>query len=75
MKPESWKRSLPHEVPLKNLTWEEWRLLIAAVAAYQHNSKYQTLHMKLLAQHSLSREISSVQQKSFEGRQTAQSVR
>lgn len=47
---------MPHELPLKNLTWEEWRLLIAATAAYKHNARYQALHMKLLAQHALCRQ-------------------
>lgn len=47
---------MPHELPLKNLTREEWGLLIAATAAYRHNARYQALHMKLLAQHALYRQ-------------------
>ncbi|CAM3493280.1 hypothetical protein PANO111632_20110 [Paracoccus nototheniae] len=46
---------MPREWSLKNLTGEEWYLLIAAVAAYQHNIQYQTLHIKLLVQHALLR--------------------
>jgi quinol monooxygenase YgiN len=57
MMSESLKRSLPRELPLKYLTYEEWRLLIAAVAAYRHNEHYQAIHMKLLAQHALSAAI------------------
>ncbi len=45
MMSESLKRSLPRELPLKNLTYEEWRLLIAAVAAYRHNEHYQVFLM------------------------------
>lgn len=55
MMPDFRKRTSPQGVPLKNLTRDEWGLLIAAVAAYQHNPKYQDLHMKLLAQLALSR--------------------
>lgn len=57
MTSEAWNRNAPYGSPPKNLTREEWSLLIAAVAAYQHNLKYQTLHMKLLAQHALSRQL------------------
>lgn len=41
---------MPHGFPVTNLTAHEWRLLIAAVAAYQHNADYRAIHMKLLAQ-------------------------
>lgn len=44
---------MPDGSPLKNLTAKEWSLLIAAVAAYQHNAQYQIIHTKLLAQYSL----------------------
>jgi len=48
---------MSHELHLKNLTPEEWRLLIAAVTAYQHNAQYQAIHMKLLAQQLLSQQL------------------
>jgi hypothetical protein len=44
------ERIMPHGFPVTNLTAHEWRLLIAAVAAYQHNADYRAIHMKLLAQ-------------------------
>ena len=47
---------MSHELHLKNLMPEEWRLLIAAVAAYQHNAQYQAIHMRLLAQQLLSQQ-------------------
>lgn len=47
---------MSHELHLKNFTPEEWHLLIAAVAAYQHNAQYQAIHMKLLAQQLLSQQ-------------------
>ena len=40
---------MPHGFPVTNLTAHEWRLLIAAVAAYQRNAEYQAINMKLLA--------------------------
>lgn len=48
---------MPHELPVSNLTSKEWCLLIAAVAAYQHNVEYQAIHMKLLAQQSLAQAL------------------
>ena len=48
---------MPHGVPVSNLTSQEWRLLIAAVAAYQHNAQYQASHMKLLAQQLLAQTL------------------
>lgn len=48
---------MPRGLPVSNLTLKEWRLLIAAVAAYQHNAEYQAIHMKLLAQQLLAQTL------------------
>lgn len=48
---------MPHGLPVSNLTSKEWCLLIAAVAAYQHNADYQAIHMKLLAQQLLAQTL------------------
>lgn len=55
MMQEAWNRNVRHEATLKNLSPEEVRLLITAVAAYRHNAQYQALHMKLVAQQAIER--------------------
>lgn len=48
--PDTSERNMLPGLPVSNLTAHKWHLLIAAVAAYQHNAQYQAIHLKLLVQ-------------------------
>lgn len=57
MTPNTSERLMPHRFPVTGLSEEEWILLISATAAYQHNAKYQDLHIKLLTQQFLAQSL------------------
>lgn len=50
MMPRPEENDFSYNLALISLSREEWRLLISAVEAYQHNYQYRKLYKKLLAQ-------------------------